>query len=140
MTLSDRIAVFNNGYIEQVGTPVEIYHNSQTEFVCDFIGDINILTDETVHEVLLKNTSVFLEDKKGYIRLEKVRFNRETEQDFILKGTIIDVEFSGVTIHYTIKVSESQILNVTSIDSQAAIRSVGESVELFITPSDVLQF
>lgn len=140
LTLSDRIAVFNNGYIEQVGTPVEIYHNSQTEFVCDFIGDINVLTDETVHEVLLKNTSVFLEDKKGYIRLEKVRFNRETEQDFILKGTIIDFEFSGVTIHYTIKVSESQILNVTSIDSQAAIRSVGESVELFITPSDVLQF
>ncbi|HET0744057.1 TPA: ABC transporter ATP-binding protein, partial [Streptococcus pneumoniae] len=91
LTLSDRIAVFNNGYIEQVGTPVEIYHNSQTEFVCDFIGDINVLTDETVHEVLLKNTSVFLEDKKGYIRLEKVRFNRETEQDFILKGTIIDV-------------------------------------------------
>lgn len=85
LTLSDRIAVFNNGYIEQVGTPVEIYHNSQTEFVCDFIGDINVLTDETVHEVLLKNTSVFLEDKKGYIRLEKVRFNRETEQDFILK-------------------------------------------------------
>ena len=33
LTLSDRIAVFNNGYIEQVGTPVEIYHNSQTEFV-----------------------------------------------------------------------------------------------------------
>ena len=64
LTLSDRIAVFNNGYIEQVGTPVEIYHNSQTEFVCDFIGDINVLTDETVHEVLLKNTSVFLEDKK----------------------------------------------------------------------------
>ena len=140
LTLSDRIAVFNNGYIEQVGTPVEIYHNSQTEFVCDFIGDINVLTDETVHEVLLKNASVFLEDKKGYIRLEKVRFNRETEQDFTLKGTIIDVEFSGVTIHYTIKVSESQILNVTSIDSQAAIRSVGESVDLFITPSDVLQF
>ena len=140
LTLSDRIAVFNNGYIEQVGTPVEIYHNSQTEFVCDFIGDINVLTDETVHEVLLKNASVFLEDKKGYIRLEKVRFNRETEQDFILKGTIIDVEFYGVTIHYTIKVSESQVLNVTSIDSQAAIRSVGESVDLFITPSDVLQF
>ena len=60
LTLSDRIAVFNNGYIEQVGTPVEIYHNSQTEFVCDFIGDINVLTDETVHEVLLKKCKRFL--------------------------------------------------------------------------------
>ena len=140
LTLSDRIAVFNNGFIEQVGTPVEIYHNSQTEFVCDFIGDINVLTDETVHGILLNNAHVLLEDKKGYIRLEKVRFKRETDQDFVLKGSIIDVEFSGVTIHYTVQVSENQILNVTSIDSQSAIRSVGESVELFITPSDVLQF
>ena len=140
LTLSDRIAVFNNGFIEQVGTPVEIYHNSQTEFVCDFIGDINVLTDETVHGILLNNAHVFLEDKKGYIRLEKVRFKRETDQDLVLKGSIIDVEFSGVTIRYTVQVSENQILNVTSIDSQSAIRSVGESVELFITPSDVLQF
>jgi len=140
LTLSDRIAVFNNGFIEQVGTPVEIYHNSQTEFVCDFIGDINVLTDETVHGILLNNAHVLLEDKKGYIRLEKVRFKRETDQDLVLKGSIIDVEFSGVTIRYTVQVSENQILNVTSIDSQAAIRSVGESVDLFITPSDVLQF
>lgn len=140
LTLSDRIAVFNNGYIEQVGTPMEIYHESQTEFVCDFIGDINVLNDETIHDVLLNNPSVILEDKKGYIRLEKVRFKRETDKDFILNGEITDVEFSGVTIHYTIKVSEDQIVNVTSIDSQSAIKSVGESVELFITPSDVLQF
>ena len=140
LTLSDRIAVFNNGFIEQVGTPVEIYHNSQTEFVCDFIGDINVLTDETVHGILLNNAHVLLEDKKAYIRLEKVRFKRETDQDLVLKGSIIDVEFSGVTIRYTVQVSENQILNVTSIDSQSAIRSVGESVELFITPSDVLQF
>ena len=140
LTLSDRIAVFNNGYIEQVGTPMEIYHESQTEFVCDFIGDINVLNDGTIHEVLLNNPSVMLEDQKGYIRLEKVRFKRETDKDFILNGEITDVEFSGVTIHYTIKVSEDQIINVTSIDSQSAIKSVGERVELFITPSDVLQF
>ena len=140
LTLSDRIAVFNNGYIEQVGTPMEIYHESQTEFVCDFIGDINVLNDGTIHEVLLNNPSVMLEDQKGYIRLEKVRFKRETDKDFILNGEITDVEFSGVTIHYTIKVSEDQIINVTSIDSQSAIKSVGERVELFITQSDVLQF
>ena len=52
---------------------------------------------------------------------------------------MLEVFWSYTFIH-TIKVSESQILMLTSIDSQAAIRSVGESVELFITPSDVLQF
>ena len=43
LTLSDRIAVFNNGYVEQVGTPYEIYNESKSEFVCDYIGDISRL-------------------------------------------------------------------------------------------------
>ena len=60
LTLSDRIAVFNNGYIEQVGTPVEIYHNSQTEFVCDFIGDINVLTDENSPRSITEKCKRFL--------------------------------------------------------------------------------
>ena len=45
LTLSDRIAVFNKGVIEQIGTPNEIYNHSATEFVCNFIGDINRLDD-----------------------------------------------------------------------------------------------
>ena len=43
LTLSDRIAVFNKGVIEQIGTPNEVYNHSATEFVCNFIGDINRL-------------------------------------------------------------------------------------------------
>ena len=131
LTLSDRIAVFNNGFIEQVGTPPEIYHQSKTEFVCDFIGDINVLSEETVHEILESNPN---------IRLEKIRFRRETEDDIVLKGTIIDTEFSGVTVRYTVQVSDHQVVNVTRIDSQFAIKSVGENVELYITPSDVVQY
>ena len=65
---------------------------------------------------------------------------RETEGDVVLKGTIIDTEFSGVTVRYTVQVSDHQVLNVTRIDSQFAIKSVGENVELYITPSDVVQY
>ena len=43
LTLSDRIAVFNKGIVEQIGTPEEIYNQSKTEFVCNFIGDINVI-------------------------------------------------------------------------------------------------
>ncbi len=123
-----------------MGTPPEIYHQSKTEFVCDFIGDINVLSEETVHEILESNPNIPLEDKKGYIRLEKIRFRRETEDDIVLKGTIIDTEFSGVTVRYTVQVSDHQVVNVTRIDSQFAIKSVGENVELYITPSDVVQY
>ena len=50
LTLSDRIAVFNKGYIEQIGTPNEVYNFSRTEFVCNFIGDINRLSDDVVRK------------------------------------------------------------------------------------------
>ncbi|MBO4378640.1 MAG: ABC transporter ATP-binding protein, partial [Clostridia bacterium] len=51
LTLSDRIAVFNRGVIEQIGTPNEVYNHSATEFVCNFIGDINRLSDDVVRQL-----------------------------------------------------------------------------------------
>jgi spermidine/putrescine transport system ATP-binding protein len=48
MTLSDRIAVMNDGRIEQLGTPEEIYREPASEFVADFIGDTNLLRGEVV--------------------------------------------------------------------------------------------
>ena len=66
LTLSDRIAVFNKGYIEQIGTPNEIYNHSATEFVANFIGDINKLEDGIVSAMGLDP------EKAHYIRLERV--------------------------------------------------------------------
>ena len=43
LTMSDRIAVFNEGKIEQIGTPAEMYEHPQTEFVAGFIGTSNVL-------------------------------------------------------------------------------------------------
>ncbi|HVC09897.1 MAG TPA: ABC transporter ATP-binding protein [Elusimicrobiota bacterium] len=48
MTMSDRVAVFNAGRIEQIGAPQEIYENPKTAFVADFIGAANILCAEVV--------------------------------------------------------------------------------------------
>ncbi|MCC3271045.1 ABC transporter ATP-binding protein, partial [Arthrobacter sp. zg-Y809] len=51
LTMSDRIAVFNKGVVEHVGPPAEIYERSATEFVCNFIGDINVLDEELVRRL-----------------------------------------------------------------------------------------
>jgi len=48
MTLSDRIAVMNDGHIEQIGPPEEIYREPASEFVADFIGDTNLITAQTI--------------------------------------------------------------------------------------------
>ena len=74
LTLSDKIAVFNEGVIEQIGTPDEIYNHSATEFVCNFIGDINRLEKEFLIASGLdaSNKSIVDVDKKCYIRLERI--------------------------------------------------------------------
>ncbi len=46
LTMSDRIAVFNRGRLEQLGTPTDIYHRPGTVFVADFIGEANLIAAE----------------------------------------------------------------------------------------------
>lgn len=48
LTMSDRIAVFNQGRLEQLGTATEIYHQPRTAFVADFIGEANLLPAELI--------------------------------------------------------------------------------------------
>ena len=101
LTLSDRIAVFNNGYIEQVGTPYEIYNSSKSEFVCDFIGDINrfgtkILT--SINEQLGTKLDV---QKTGFIRIEKC-VNNYMPNHAKITGTVTELEFNGILTKYTL--------------------------------------
>ncbi|MBQ3646325.1 MAG: ABC transporter ATP-binding protein, partial [Synergistaceae bacterium] len=66
LTLSDRIAVFNKGVIEQIGTPNDIYNFSKTEFVANFIGDINKLKPEISESLNLPK------NQNHFIRLERI--------------------------------------------------------------------
>ena len=76
LTLSDRIAVFNKGYIEQIGNPNEVYNFSKTEFVCNFIGDINRLGDGVLQELVAAGADVDPK-KHNYIRLERLHVNQK---------------------------------------------------------------
>ena len=135
-------------------TAYQSFNSTSTGSVTDYTTFITDVENSQVRQAKFEDNEILvtkadgsryttvipLEDKKGYIRLEKIRFRRETEDDIVLKGTIIDTEFSGVTVRYTVQVSDHQVVNVTRIDSQFAIKSVGENVELYITPSDIVQY
>lgn len=95
LTLSDRIAVFNNGYVEQVGTPYEIYNESKSEFVCDFIGDINRLKGELLSEVNTQSGANLDTNKTGFVRIERCII--EEKAGYVkLTGKVEEAEFSGV--------------------------------------------
>ena len=139
LTLSDRIAVFNKGFIEQIGTPNEVYNHSATEFVCNFIGDIDRLNDETV--AVLKGAGAAVDEKKhNYIRLERLHVNvAPREGELALEGTVESCEYYGLYIKYYIHVG-SQTLKVIEKNDGVNIYDPGQQVTVILDPSDIMAY
>ena len=134
LTLSDRIAVFNKGYIEQIGTPNEVYNHSETEFVANFIGDINRLESGILKGLGLDAA------RHHFIRLERVRVNRPKEdKEFQAEGIIESREYYGLYIKYYIDVA-GQTLKVIEKNDGINIYEAGQSVRVGIHPEDVMSY
>jgi iron(III) transport system ATP-binding protein len=138
LTLSDRIAVFNNGVIEQVGTPYEIYNNSGSEFVCDFIGDINHLNSKILEKINHKSDIKFDEKKTGYIRVERIH---TTEKDNCARfqAVVKDYEYNGVMIKYIVEIVEKTLKCMKKNDGER-FYEIEEEIDLYINPEDIMQF
>lgn len=87
LTMSDRIVVFNQGKIEQTGTPREIYENPSSEFVSEFVGQTNKLTIDGIRKNI----------RPEFITLES------TDSSGSLPGTIKDVIFVGASTRYLVQ-------------------------------------
>ncbi len=128
MSLSDRIAVMNNGLIEQIGTPAEIYENPKTKFVASFIGDTNFF-DGVISEAIdaeykkidmsgLGEFPAYTEKKlaKGCkvtvsIRPEKFSiFAKQPHENLnMCQGEVEDIVYQGAQTRYWVRVKEHRI-------------------------------
>ena len=141
LTLSDRIAVFNKGYIEQIGTPNEIYNHSSTEFVANFIGDINKLESGIVSAMKLDP------GKAHYIRLERISVRltnsnsaaQDAGKSGLFSGVIESQEYYGLFIKYTVQAA-GQTLKVVEKNGSLSIFEPGDAVNLFIDPADIMSY
>jgi putative spermidine/putrescine transport system ATP-binding protein len=90
LSMSNRVAVFNHGRIEQVGTPREIYDQPQTSFVAGFVGTSNVLSQELSQE-LLGVAAVHS------IRPERIRVVQSTVSDgeVSVSGVVSDLQYLG---------------------------------------------
>jgi putative spermidine/putrescine transport system ATP-binding protein len=112
LTMSDRIAVFNQGRIEQVSPPVELYERPATEFVAGFVGVSNLLERD---------------GSRFTIRPEKVQLLDPAATPNGLRterGRIADVAYAGMVTRYTVALAAGGVLQVirqnvegTSIDA-----------------------
>ena len=140
LTLSDRIAVFNKGIVEQIGTPMEIYNHSRTEFVCNFIGDINILDEETLKHFNTNYGTAYDSTRKGYVRVEKVHLEPITGIDSVaVKGEVIDKEYYGIFTKYLFRVNNQKIKSLEKNDGKIE-HKIGDILDLYIGKEDILQY
>ncbi|MEA2313904.1 MAG: putative spermidine/putrescine transport system ATP-binding protein [Solirubrobacteraceae bacterium] len=121
LTMSDRIAVFSAGAIEQVGTPGEIYERPANEFVAGFVGTSNVIERD---------------GRRYTIRPEKIRMLDEGEptEGTSAEGTVREVSYLGSVTRYTVELEDETTLVIVrqNLDTSAesALAQRGRRVRL----------
>lgn len=120
MTMADTIAIMNQGVIEQMGAPEEMYELPKTAFVANFLGQSNLVEGRVSGE---EGENLLVEVPGGQVRVMKSRATDHTgsvvvgvrpekmwvvansthEVENSVRGEVIDVSFTGVSIQYTIE-------------------------------------
>ena len=138
MSISDRIIVMNEGNIEQIGTPREIYTFPETVFVAEFIGKANIM------EINKKSFIVRPENVNiSYNEKDNEKINNEIGKDVISgEGKIIGKEYQGSLTSYEIEVTDElfrkEKLNIVMISGKKEYET-GQSVKYSIDKSNLYE-
>ena len=131
LAMSDRIAVFNEGKIEQVGTPSEIYERPASPFVAGFVGTSNLISGETAKRITGSDEMFSIRPEK--IHLDSV--NDKPEKDMLtIDGVVRDVVYLGLFTRYLVEIEGGndlvvvvQNLDTTSMD---VLSAKGQKVRL----------
>jgi putative spermidine/putrescine transport system ATP-binding protein len=125
LTMSDRIAVFNDGRVEQVGSAAQIYENPASEFVAGFVGTSNLIKGEAA-EKLLGRVGTFS------VRPEKIHVGTDVSAPVeagmeSVKGTVAEVVYAGALTRFV-------------VDLEAGARLVAVQQNLQTSSMDVLNY
>ena len=139
LTMSDEIIVMNNGKIQQMGSPIDIYNEPKNAFVASFIGESNII-DGLMKEDFFVNFAgkTFECVDKGFednefvdvvIRPEDIKFDKEKGR---IEGVVNSVVFKGV--HYEMRINAA---GFDWIVHSTTMEPVGSTVYLDFYPNDI---
>lgn len=140
LTMSDSIVVMNQGYIQQVGTPEDIYNEPQNAFVADFIGESNIISATMVEDKLVNILGVnfpcvdtgFGQNKPVDVVIRPEDIDLVKPEEGLITGRVTSLIFKGV--HYEMEVMANGFeWLVHSTD----LSPVGSEVGIKVDPFDI---
>ena len=140
LTMSDRVVVMNNGAIEQVGTPEDIYNEPVNAFVADFIGEANILNGTMIDDCRIRILGRELECvDKGFGRNTPVDVVIRPEDIIITKpetgqlvGVVESSTFKGVHYEMSIRVGKCEIIVQSTKSAE-----IGSTVGMMVVPFNI---
>jgi putative spermidine/putrescine transport system ATP-binding protein len=131
LTMSDRIAVFNEGKIVQVGTPAEIYEHPATAFVAGFVGTSNLVDGEIAKRITGRETRFSIRPEKIHMGSADTKIEADS---YSADGVVRDVVYLGLYTRYLVELSGGgdlvvveQNLKTTSMD---VLKVKGQPVRL----------
>lgn len=131
LTMSDRIAVFNAGKVEQIGTPAEIYEHPATAFVAGFVGTSNLVRSDVAQKLTGHGQTFSIRPEK--IRIVEIGTPVQPGWS-ALEGTVREVVYLGMFTRYLVAIEGGgeltvvrQNLDETSMD---VLRAEGKRVQL----------
>lgn len=140
LTMSDTIVVMNQGYIQQVGTPEDIYNEPQNAFVADFIGDSNILDGRMIQDKLVEILGVkfpcvdtgFGENRPVDVVIRPEDVELVKPEDGQLTGRVTSLIFKGV--HYEMEVRAN---GFDWLVHSTRLQEVGSEVGITVDPFNI---
>lgn len=129
LSMSDRIAVFNEGRIQQVGTPREIYEQPASSFVAGFVGTNNIFEIERARQLF--GHGVNLTGEIVAIRPERVRVSK-TQVDKSISARVVALQYLGAETRMHLGIDERTTVVSIAPSDRCTGMVVGESVWLTI--------
>jgi len=156
LAMSDRIAVMNEGQVEQIGSPREIYTRPQTAFVADFIGSLNVLElkvdelvgdyavtrlDESQRVVVAAEAGTHVGDEvRVAMRPEQVQLSpagaASPDSGSFLRGRIAEVVFLGMYTQFHVDTPAGRVVSHRMADEPLAGLEPGTEVVLEWQPED----
>jgi putative spermidine/putrescine transport system ATP-binding protein len=116
LTLSDRVAVFNQGRIEQIGSPRELYENPKSAFVAGFVGTSNIFSNDEAAHILGQKSSVSVRPE----RLQLSKAPVKGSGNISLSGQVIEVIYLGSATRVLVQVAGKVLTILHQIDDGPA--------------------
>jgi putative spermidine/putrescine transport system ATP-binding protein len=150
LTMSDKIAVFNHGKIEHIGTPADIYDRPKTRFVAEFIGETNMLSgkietvaDNTAQVRLENGQRVRVDAVSGLqpdtdirfsIRPERLRLGGGGGTHNEIATTVADVVYHGDHLQLLLNAGGAQLM--AKADRSSKVPEAGEALAVSFSASD----